>query len=202
VFDQQVVVAVILGLAGLWLGHSYRRNIKQQTTERLLDSYAGLWDVTGKFGSPEARGPVEDSTLLQLGVAMDAWYFQDGAGMVLPWRTRELFFAIRNNILGRRDQIKPATMAAELARRSAAAADPQYQCMIRRQLSLLRTQLKSDLAMYRNDQHVRRLRPDERELLTLCRIRRRRHRLMVLLPFTPASRVGTVCACGNCGAAR
>ncbi|MEV4132920.1 hypothetical protein AB0J72_12235 [Dactylosporangium sp. NPDC049742] len=40
--DTQVLVAVVLGVAGLWLGHSYRRNVRQKMTERLLDAYAGL----------------------------------------------------------------------------------------------------------------------------------------------------------------
>jgi hypothetical protein len=203
--DQQVLVAVVLGVAGLWLGHSYRRNVRQKTTERLVDAYAGLWDLTGAFGGPEGRAATDDAALQHVGAAMDAWYFRDGAGMLLTWRTRELFLAVRGNIVGGREQVRPASMAAELARRAAGEAgeaDLQYRCLVRRQLSLLRSQLKSDLAMYRSDQRLRRLRPDERELLAQCRILRPWHAVLPWLPVSFSRTTGSICTCGHCGALR
>lgn len=109
---------------------------------------------------------------------------------------------VRLDVAGDRDRLRPASMSAELAGRTDAEAELRIRCMLRRQMSLLRSQLKSDLAMYRDDQRLRRLRPDERELLAQCHIHRPWHTVLTRLPVTSSRMTGSICTCGQCGPLR
>jgi len=194
----QYVGAGVLGLMGLWLGNSYRRKVRSDTTTLLLGCYVTLWEVTGRVGSPEVREPMTERARLELSADLDRWYFEKGAGLILPWRTRELFFFIRNNLRRPRSEILPASLASAIVQLSDLDADLRHSCVLRRQLSLLRSQMKADLALYRTDQHLKRRPADEREVLKMCHLYRPTLALIGRLPLAGSRTARTTCACGMC----
>lgn len=199
VLDGQTVGTVALGLVGLWLAHSYRRQVKMRIAEQMLRAYSTLWELTDAAHWESAILHAADRE--KLAIAMERWYYKDGAGMLMKSQTRELFVAIRHNLCVPAAELKPASLARSVGQLSVVDGQAQRSCATRRYFSLLRSQLKADLAMYRGDSHLRRLRRDERDLLKQARIYRPWHTWLSLFPL-PSSRLRPGrCFCGFCGPA-
>ncbi|MFE0256195.1 hypothetical protein [Streptomyces sp. NPDC059010] len=76
------------------------------------------------------------------------WYYTDGNGMLLTDKTRQLYLKAKQNLRYSDDELFPASLCAEAHRREIGEQERWRSEVSRRQLSLLRTQMKADLAIY------------------------------------------------------
>jgi hypothetical protein len=134
----QLVVTAILGLAGLWFAYSFTRQQRLEIAKRRLDAYRKLWECM-QVASPSRKTTQDDNPLsageaLQVLAEMRAWYYRDGLGMFLPHDTQQMFLEAQKRL-------------------KAYAKKPTATCSDRmiRDLSLLRTQMKSDTKIYGAD---------------------------------------------------
>lgn len=196
---QNVFETVLLGmisLIGLWLGNNYRRQLRMQLTGQVLRAYGKLWEISGLSPS-DRRTLLTADERLQLADELESWYYAGGNGMFLPARTRNLFFTVKSNLTAPPDRMRPPGLAQYLQALPSQQADAAGACSCNRQLSLLRSQLKQDLAFYTGGSHLKVLRPDEEELLTACGITI--DRISRALRWLPASRPAlNPCVCGRC----
>jgi len=163
----QVVSTVFVGLAGLWLAQSYRRQVRLKLAERQVDAYTRLWTLTAP-ASPERTCPLSPDDLRTLREGMSRWYFVDGDGIFASAATRDLYVAVRSNLTCPIAELRPPVLARELACLPPDEAERRRGCAVIRQMSLLRTQLKTDLALHFGFRYYSRLRPDDVALLRSC----------------------------------
>jgi hypothetical protein len=192
---SQAIGTVFLGLVGLWLAHNIRRQMRVKLAERQVDAYVQLWVITA-VASPSRTTPLDDVERRGLYDALDHWYFDEGNGVFMPRLTRNLFVAAQANLVCPVGSVQPDMLAKELAEVPAEEAERRRGCVSIRQLSLLRTQLKVDLALHFGFNHLSHIHPEDRAFLRTCGIshwRRpwRRQRL-------GRERLNS-CVCGTCG---
>jgi hypothetical protein len=162
-----IAVTVGLGLVGLYFAHGYRHQRKLRLAEARRSAYAQLWELMGVAAPTrlDTTGPQgglsadERGTLFE---AMTAWYYRNGNGMLLEPTSRAIFFGAKHNLTCPDDQLKPPEVLSSFP--SGVGVDQKRGCLSIRQLSLLRTQLMSDLAIY-GTPTVRQLREHERDFL-------------------------------------
>lgn len=187
---SQVLATFFLGGVGLWFTHNYRRQLKVKLADRTFDAYARLWEVT-RLIAPDGP-PVDVEQRTALAKEMDDWYFQEGGGLLLEPKTRKLFFALKWNLEAEPPNVQPRMLADKLRPLPAHEAELVLSCACIRYASLLRSQLKADLAVYSGAarKHLGHWRQDERQLMHDCgislgfKLRRRR--------------VKGPCVCGRC----
>lgn len=193
----QAAGTAFLGAVGVWLAHNYRRQVKLKLAERQADSYVRLWELTG-VALPDRVTPLDRGERQRLYDEMIRWYIHDGNGIFLPSPTRDLYVAVRSNLVCPTTSVKPATLANELVRLPDSDAELRRGCVSIRQISLLRTQLKMDMAIHYNYRYFSDLRPDDREFLKSCGLslwrRPWRPRLLTQSPRASPNR----CVCGSC----
>jgi hypothetical protein len=145
-----------LGLAavGAWLAHNYRRRMRLALAEARRTAYAELWQVTG-VGAPtrlDTAGPdgcltrAERQDLYQ---SMTSWYYKNGNGMLLEVTTREVYLNAKHNLVCTIRKFKPPDVWDTIRKDLPDLDEEQVRGVLSiRQLSLLRTQLKSDLGIF------------------------------------------------------
>lgn len=199
----QVVATLFLGAAGIWFVNSYRRQVKVKLSENVLTSYAKLWTITANeeialFSDAKNAALLSKTEREELGKKMRAWYAEAGQGLLMSTKSQKLYFTIVVNFEnGISDKLKPLSLLADIRALTGADSDKTDEmqnemlvCRLDTQLSRLRTQLKTDLGIYRGTSHQKQYRIYERDLLALCGIRRG------IPPWrrpTPAD-----CRCGHC----
>ena len=94
---------------------------------------------------------------------MRDWYFENGDGLYLTAASRKLFFQVVETLEG--ENIHPESARRRMTTMSETDRDGHLGCICRRQLSLLRTQLKNDLAVYADESTYSFLRSDEKNCL-------------------------------------
>lgn len=188
---SQAAGALFIGLVGLWLAHNYRRQVRLKLAEHLFAGYCELWEHTlviserGKIAGSEDRRMLAEQ--------MESWYYKDGHGLLVPPPTRKLFVAVRLLLTASPDQAEPASLRKKLLTVEPDQAEPILACACLRFTSLLRTQLKRDLAIYspktnrQRDPH----RDDERQLMKSCGIPSG-------WPPSPRRPPSGPCICGTC----
>ncbi len=144
---SQVAGTIFLGLVGLWLAHNYRRQIRLKLAERQADAYMRLWTLTSA-ASPGRLTPPDRAERQKLADEINRWYFDEGAGIFVSAPTRDLLIGVLANLVGPIGALRPVALAEELAGLPEPEAERRRGCAIVRQMSLLRTQLKTDLAMH------------------------------------------------------
>lgn len=167
---SQVLATFFLGGVGLWFAHSYRRQLRVKLVDRTFDAYARLWEVTRLI--PPDGPPVGAEQRAVLAKAMDDWYFQEGGGLLLEPSTRKLFFALKWNLEAEPPNVQPRKLVDKLSPLPADEAELVLSCACIRYASLLRSQLKKDLAVYSGSagRHLGYWRQDERQLMHDCGI--------------------------------
>jgi hypothetical protein len=192
----QVVGTVFVGVVGLWVAHNYRRQIRLKLAERQVDAYTTLWTTTAS-ATPERTTPLDHDERQKLYDSMVDWYFHTGSGIFLPGATRNLFVGVRSNLVCPIPSLKPASLAKELAGLSEEDADRRRGCIVIRQVSLLRFQLKSDLDLH-GFNYYSALRADDRAFLKSCGISPWRNPWRQPV-FRSSGRAGpNPCVCGSC----
>jgi hypothetical protein len=117
-----------------------------------------LWSLTA-VATPEHTAPLDQKTRHQLYDEMVQWYFADANGVFLSAASRNIFVAVRSNLVRPITALQPKALAEELSRLDVDDAERRRGCVCIRQASLLRTQLKADLAMHMGFDHFSELRP-------------------------------------------
>lgn len=188
----QAVATVILGIIGLTIANNYRRQIRASLVLRTADSFSRLWELTNiRYGSL-----MDTDTRARTAKRFRDWYFGHGDGLYLTAATRKLFFCVIAELEGDIGNIYPDRTRQRLADMNEADQNRHLGCLSPRHMSLLRTQLKNDLAVYKEGMTFHFLREDERELLEECAIRpasRFFHKRA-----TPARMRTADCLCGFC----
>ena len=170
----QAVATVILGIVALVIANNYRRQIRASLVLRTADAFSRLWELTNvRYGSL-----MDGATRVETAKKLRDWYFGHGDGLYLTAATRKLFFCVIADLEGDLPNIYPHKTRQRLVGMSESDRNKHLGCISPRHMSLLRTQLKSDLAVYKEGMTFQYLRDDERELLEACSIRPSRSRTL------------------------
>lgn len=193
----QIATTLFLGLVGLWVAYNYRRQVRLALASRQLDAFLQVWRIT-EVAMPDRPTPLNPDERRQISESMARWYFADGLGIFLPVPTRDLFAAVGSNLDCGIAQMKPPSLARQLAALAPEDAERRRGCVSIRQLALLRTALKEDMAIHFGNVYMRTLRADDRMFLRSCGIspwRRPWRRPLFVLGRTVDR---DPCVCGMC----
>jgi hypothetical protein len=194
---SEALATIFLGLVGLWIGNNYRRQMRSALTHQASESYARLWELTS-VADPISGRPLTGEQMKRLACDMSEWYFRDGNGMYLPTSTRRLFFALVENLDGQLDRFTPVVSRERMRGQSGDELEFMRGCVCKRQVSLLRTQLKNDMAVYYSVATFNFLRDDEHALLAASGIRPRFTALPLAIFMGPSRHHLSLCLCRRC----
>jgi hypothetical protein len=149
---------VIVAIAGLWLAHNYRRQLALKLSQTRLEAYSRLWEITG-IAAPTRLDAGGDDGYLRLDerrdlwAAMTDWYYGKGGGMLLKAITKEVYLNVKHNLVCESSGLRPAGLYDEVRKALNLFPGQELDDKVRgtlaiRLVSLLRTQLKSDLTIY------------------------------------------------------
>jgi hypothetical protein len=171
----KILVTIFLGIVGLYLTHSYRRQVKQKTADGRMKSYSELWEITGvasptrlkewHVGTP--RGPITEDERGSLYVEFTKWYYRSGNGMFLGDGTRRLYLATKENLICKDSELKPPKLYDALQKLSEEQRSAKRGEMSIRQLSLLRARMRADLEVY-GTLFFGELQNEDKEFLEYC----------------------------------
>jgi hypothetical protein len=149
---------VVVTAVGLWLANSYRRQISLKLAQTRLEAYSHLWEITGVAAPTRLDGWGDDGYLRlderrALWAAMTDWYYANGGGMLLTAITKEVYLNVKHDLVCEPSDLRPAQLddriKEALGLRDGQDLSPEVMGTLSiRLVSLLRTQLKSDLAIY------------------------------------------------------
>jgi len=136
----QFAITSALAVIGLYLAHSFTRQQRLKIAEQRVDGYKKLWGHMfvarpSRVEPPENTKPLTPKDAADLHKEMTKWYFEGGQGMLLPHDTREMYLAAKRQ-LGR------------YALEGQGCDWEEAGLRVMRELSLLRSQMKSDLDIY------------------------------------------------------
>lgn len=147
-----------LGAAGLYFANSVRRrtraDLDREVSQKRFTAYAALWaemavvspmrvivaEANERAGSDEHGEPLDSSALFD---KLTHWYYSSGNGMLLSPGTRNIYLAAKENLLCPPENFRPSSASADVAR-----CEREREKRVIRQLSLLRTSMRGDLAIY------------------------------------------------------
>lgn len=141
-----VGVTFLLGIAGFAVARNINRDVRLKLAERRLAAYERLW-AEFRLISPYEPAPIE-TTRKALHKRLTDWYYANGDGMLLLRGSREVYLNAKDNLIRPLAEIVPVVARKRLQALGPDEQDNQRGLLAQRQFSLLRTQLKSDLAMY------------------------------------------------------
>lgn len=141
-----VIVTLFLGVAGWLIARNINRDLQLKLAERRLAAYERLWALM-RVASPY-DAPLDKVGRGNLHKDLTDWYYAHGDGMMLHRATRVMYLQVKDNLFRTRVNVVSDTARQRLMRLDEAEADLQHGKLIQRQLSLLRTQMKSDVEIY------------------------------------------------------
>jgi hypothetical protein len=162
-----VVVTLVLGIAGFLAARSINKDRQLRITERRLAAYERLWALM-RPASPFDE-PLDDVGRRQLEKQLADWYYNNGDGMLLADGSRAMYLNAKDNLISSVDSLVPEESRIRLRALTGIALERERGLLAQRQLSLLRTQLKSDLKVY-GQPHGPSLGPEDRAFLAHCGI--------------------------------
>jgi hypothetical protein len=193
-------VGALVAAIGLYFAQSYRRQTRIALAQSRREAYARLWELTGIAASTRldnvdgADGPITPTERRQLYHHMTRWYYGKGNGMLLAKDTREMYLAAKFNLACPKEQLLPCEtstqtqildiLRTDLSEKESKTTDKRLPygkagdlsedelrgVLAIQQLSLLRTQMKSDLAIYGNP-YFGKLTDSNREFLKHCHVK-------------------------------
>jgi hypothetical protein len=98
---------------------------------------------------------------------MTEWYFNGGHGMLMADGTGRLYETATENLVRRHDEVEPVSEGGRLAALPLQEQDAAHGDLSVRQLTLLRTRMKADLAVY-GRVYDRDLSLEDQAFLRLC----------------------------------
>jgi hypothetical protein len=145
-----LLVAIVTAVAAIYaarIANRLEQQVALRTAEQRMTAYARLWQLTA-VASPSRISPITASERQQLYDDITlGWYYEHGNGMVLTEPTRTLYLHAIDNLVCPDSDLFPPSLATE------APTEPTDRELWRGelpqdQLSLLRTQMKGDLAIF------------------------------------------------------
>jgi hypothetical protein len=196
-----VIATTLLGIVAAYFSYSYGRQLKLSLASRRLEAYSKLFEATG-LAAPtrldERTGLVKTAHALDRSLTvgerralfkmLTTWYYTDGNGMLLTKLTRNVYLSAKHNLVCDDAKLEPDRFRKWLERterigKGTSLTPEERGCFSIRQLSLLRTQMKTDLAIY-GLPYAGGLQPHEVEFLRGCHVDLRRK------PWRDAPRAG------------
>ncbi len=151
------LAAVAVSIVSLLVSHNYRRQMALKFADTRRTAYSRLWQITG-LGAPTRldacgeTGHLELEERRALWASMTDWYYADGNGLLLGDVTKTVYLNVKNNLVCvDPKRLQPHGLYVELRKDLSRARleDDRVRGIISIwQLSLLRNQMKSDLAVY------------------------------------------------------
>jgi len=168
----EFAVGAVVAIIGLYFANNYRRQARVQLAEARRAAYAKLWEITGlaaptRLDNEGWNGALSEDERTKLYECMTDWYYRNGNGMLLDTATRRVYLEAKHNLICDDEELHPPELVSALP--CELTANQRRGCISIRQLSLLRSQMKTDLAIY-GEPYVRRLTQHERAFLTYCGI--------------------------------
>jgi hypothetical protein len=151
-----VVVSIVVGVVGLYLGNSIRRKGRQEretaTIAKRFEVYPKLWAAT-KEAAPMAEvvEPAQDMTahdLDALYAELHRWFWDEGGGTYLGEPSRTMYLRAKENLKRRDEDLWPDSARERVRRVPRDRRRHVRSALARRQLSLLRTALRADLGIH------------------------------------------------------
>ena len=149
---------LVVTAVGLWFAYNYSRQMALKLSETRLEAYSRLWEISGVAAPTRLDGWGDDGYLLlnerrELWAAMTDWYYAKGGGMLLAATTKDVYLNVKHNLTCESSDLRPADLADRISEELGLPAGHGLDDKVRgtlaiRLISLLRTQLKSDLAIY------------------------------------------------------
>jgi len=147
---------ILVTAVGLWFAYNYRLQMTLKLSETRLKAYSRLWEISGVAAPTRLEGWGDDGYLRPderraLWAAMTNWYYAEGNGMLLTATTKVVYLNVKHNLLCASSKLKPDGLGGEIKKQLPAGQeldDKVRGVLAIRLISLLRTQLKSDLAIY------------------------------------------------------
>ena len=158
--NRVVIPLATLALTGvgIWFANSYRRKMEVGLAESRREAYAGLWLISGlaaptRLDAKGIEGHLSSEERCHIWGLMTDWYYRDGNGMLLVEGSKTLYLNAKNNLVSSTEYLKPRGLANAIREELSLANSGEFDDQLRgilsiKQLSLLRTQLKSDLSIY------------------------------------------------------
>jgi hypothetical protein len=131
-----------------------------------------LWEATGlaaptRLEFEGIRGALSAKERQSLYQQLTDWYYRDGNGMLLESETRRLYLDAKHNLCCSPSDLRPTNLLRLLP--GMLDKEQQRGLIAIRQLSLMRTQMKKDLAIYGRP-YVGSLTAHEKAFLRHCKI--------------------------------
>src|SRR5215207_4349314 len=148
-----VVVSIVVGVVGLYLGNSIRRKGRQEretaTIAKRFEVYPKLWAAT-KEAAPMAEvvDPAQDMTADDLDAELHTWFWDEGGGTYLGEPSRTIYLRAKENLKRRDEDLWPDSARDRVRRVPRDRRGHVRSALARRQLSLLRTALRADLGIH------------------------------------------------------
>jgi hypothetical protein len=149
---------LVVTAIGLWFAYNYSRQMALKLSETRLETYSRLWEISGVAAPTRLDGWGDDGYLTlderrDLWAAMTDWYYANGGGMLLTATTKDVYLNVKHNLICESSHLRPADLAARINEDLCLPTGHELNDRVRgtlaiRLISLLRTQLKSDLAIY------------------------------------------------------
>ena len=151
--------AVVATVVGILFAQNYRRQMALKLSETRFEAYSRLWELTG-IAAPTRLdgwgdgGYLEPGERRDLWAAMTDWYYAKGGGMLLADVTKQVYLNVKHDLVCKPScRLRPADLAdqitTELHLPEGCELDEEVRGTLAiRLISLLRTQLKSDLTIY------------------------------------------------------
>jgi hypothetical protein len=182
-----VIATILLGIVGAYFSYSYGRQLRLSLASRRLEAYSKLWEATAmadphrldeRTGLFETAGALDrsltESERRALHWMLTTWYYKNGNGMLLTKLTRKVYLNAKHNLVCDDTHLKPDQFRDWLKntrRTKKLSLTPKERgCFSIRQLSLLHTQMKTDLAIY-GPPFTEKLAQHEVEFLRSCGVK-------------------------------
>jgi hypothetical protein len=152
------IATLVVTAVGLWFAYSYHRQMALKLSETRLKAYSRLWEISGVAAPTRLDGWGDDGYLRlderrDLWGAMTDWYYADGGGMLLTATSKDVYLKVKRNLICESSDLHPEGLADRINEEFGLPPGQELDETVRgtlaiRLISLLRTQLKSDLAIY------------------------------------------------------
>ena len=164
------VLNLALVAIGLYLANNLRRQLQLKVVDRRLESYSRLWAILRPAGPWRLELGGAPMSAVERGGLFDQmtdWYFAEGNGMLLKPVTRELYLNAKFNMICKDKELRldPAFSDDELAEKPIGPERDLWRGRLTmRQLSLLRAQMRNDVAVF-GDLYQERLENEDKAFL-------------------------------------
>jgi hypothetical protein len=136
----QFVITTVVAVIGLYLAQSLTRQQRLKIAEQRVRAYRKLWSLMfvarpSRVEPPDNEEPITPQDAAELRKEITKWYFEDGQGMLLPRDTREMYLQVKER----------------LGRYALEDEDGEWKeagLRVMHELSIFRSQMKSDLDIY------------------------------------------------------